>query len=84
MKKYIHIVVFSFAILVQLINAQSAKNLSVHILGTTNVNGEIDPCGWKKKPLGGLARKATIIDELVSANNEVAIVDAGNLFFKKD
>ena len=45
MKKYIHIVVFSFAMLVQLINAQTAENLSVHILGTTNVNGETDPCG---------------------------------------
>ena len=84
MKIYINIVVFSFAMLVSLINAQTAESVSVHILGTTNVNGETDPCGWKKKPLGGLARKATIVDELVSSNNEVAIVDAGNLFFKKD
>ena len=45
MKKYIHIVVLSVAMLVELINAQTAENLSVHILGTTNVNGETDPCG---------------------------------------
>jgi len=45
MKIYIHIVVFSFAMLVELINAQTTENLSVHILGTTNVNGETDPCG---------------------------------------
>ncbi len=45
MKKYIHIVVLSIAMLVQFINAQTAENLSVHILGTTNVNGETDPCG---------------------------------------
>ncbi len=45
MKKYIHIIVFSFSILVQPINAQTLENLSVHILGTTNVNGETDPCG---------------------------------------
>jgi hypothetical protein len=45
MKKYIHILVLSVAMLVQLINAQTAENLSVHILGTTNVNGETDPCG---------------------------------------
>ena len=45
MKKYIHIIVFSFSILVQLINAQTSESLSVHILGTTNVNGETDPCG---------------------------------------
>lgn len=45
MKIYIYILVFSFSILVQSINAQTAENLSVHILGTTNVNGETDPCG---------------------------------------
>ena len=45
MKKYINIVVLSFAILVSLINAQTAESISVHILGTTNVNGETDPCG---------------------------------------
>ena len=45
MIKYIHVAVFSFAILVQLIDAQTRENLSVHILGTTNVNGETDPCG---------------------------------------
>jgi len=45
MKIYINIIVFSFAMMVQLINAQTAENLSVHILGTTNVNGETDPCG---------------------------------------
>ena len=45
MKKYIHIIVLTVAMLVQLINAQTAENLSVHILGTTNVNGETDPCG---------------------------------------
>ena len=57
----------------------------ITILGTTNVHGEIDPCGWKKKPLGGLARKATIIDEVRSEiNGEPIVVDAGNLFFKKN
>jgi 2',3'-cyclic-nucleotide 2'-phosphodiesterase (5'-nucleotidase family) len=34
--------------------------------------------------LGGLARKATIIDEARKDGSEVVIVDAGNLFFKKD
>lgn len=44
-KKYINLVVFSFAMLVSLVNAQTAKSMSVHVLGTTNVNGETDPCG---------------------------------------
>ena len=56
----------------------------VHILGTTNVNGEIEPCGWKKKPLGGLARKSTVIDQIKATSEEFVVVDAGNLFFKKN
>ncbi len=34
--------------------------------------------------MGGLARKATVIDEVLQSGEPVAIVDAGNLFFKKD
>ena len=45
MGKYINMAVFSFAMLVSLINAQITESMSVHILGTTNVNGETDPCG---------------------------------------
>ena len=56
----------------------------ITILGTTNVHGEIDPCGWKKKPLGGLARKATIIENLSNQNINPIVLDAGDLFFKKD
>ena len=37
-----------------------------------------------KKPLGGLARKATIIDNLRSEGFDVLILDAGNLLFKKE
>ena len=62
--------------------ADSDSFSEIVILSTTNVHGEIDPCGWKKKPLGGLARKATIIDEIKSEGNNPIIVDAGNLFFK--
>ena len=53
-------------------------------MATANVHNETDPCGWKKKPLGGLARKATIIDNLRSEGFDVLILDAGNLLFKKD
>ena len=34
--------------------------------------------------MGGLARKATIIDELIEETPDLFIVDAGNLFFKKE
>ena len=55
---------------------------TISIIATANVHGETDPCGWKKKPLGGLARKATIIEQYNS--NDIYIVDAGNLFFKSE
>jgi len=60
------------------------KNEQIVIIGTTNVHGEIDPCGWKKKPLGGLARKATVISELINNNEDPIILDAGDLYFKKE
>ena len=34
--------------------------------------------------MGGLARKATIIEQLISSNQKPIIVDAGDLFFKND
>lgn len=56
----------------------------IRLVLTSNVNGETDPCGWKKKPMGGLARKSTIIKDLKSEGHDVIVADAGNLFFKKD
>ena len=73
---------YSFLILL-IITIQPLFSDSVSLIVTTNVHGEVDPCGWPKKPLGGLARKATIIDELKEKGKEPIILDAGNLFFKK-
>ena len=56
---------------------------TISIIATANVHGETDPCGWKKKPLGGLARKATILEQYNNENN-FYVVDAGNLFFKSE
>ena len=65
-----------------LVGAEEAKK--IRIVSTANVHGETDPCGWKKKPLGGLARKATVIDRLRTEGFDVLILDAGNLLFKKE
>ena len=79
MIKYYIIFIFTFV----LADIKQPDNM-ITILGTTNVLGEIDPCGWKKKPLGGLARKATVIENLINNNESPIIVDAGDLYFKKD
>ena len=81
MKKYFWMI---FLILIQTGLAEMAASKQIRIVSTANVHGETDPCGWKKKPLGGLARKATVIDELRSEGFDVVILDAGNLLFKKE
>jgi len=63
---------------------ESIGNNVLTIIGTTNVHGEVDPCGWKKKPLGGLARKATILEQLNNEGINPLILDAGDLLFKKN
>ena len=79
MKKYI-LVLISFSILLGSFSSDGV----IKLILTSNVNGETDPCGWKKKPMGGLARKSTIINNLKNKGNAIIVADAGNLFFKKD
>ena len=54
------------------------------IYATTNVAGEIEPCGWKKKPLGGLARKSAVLNSAKNKKSDIFVLDAGYLFFKKN
>ena len=76
--KYLLLLLFSLNILL----SNTGNFSEIVILSSTNVHGEIEPCGWKKGPLGGLARKATIVDGIKSEGYNPIIVDAGNLFFK--
>ena len=71
-------------VILQVGTIEATESKKIRIVSTANVHGETDPCGWKKRPLGGLARKATVIDELRSEGFDVIILDAGNLLFKKD
>ena len=77
--------ILTILLLFQFIYSQNIQdNNKITLIVTTNVHGEIEPCGWPKKPLGGLARKATIISELIDERIDPIIFDAGNLFFKKN
>ena len=51
---------------------------------SADVKGETEPCGWKKKPAGGLARKCTVVSNSIQEGFNTLILDAGNLFFKQD
>ena len=48
---------------------------------TGSVHGQLDPCGWKKKPLGGLSRKLVSINTMRQEGSAPVILDAGDLFF---
>ena len=77
LKKIIILFLYSFLF------GSISEPFNLQIIATTNNNGEIEPCGWKKKPLGGLARKATIVDSKKEQYENLLVLDAGNLFFKK-
>ena len=51
------------------------------IIHSSNIRGETEPCGWPKNPLGGLARKASIIDNENADSLDVLFFDTGDLFF---
>jgi len=53
-------------------------NVTVRIVATTANNGELEQCGCKKNPKGGLARRATLIDTLRAETPDLLLLDAGN------
>ena len=60
------------------------KNGNATIVITGNVHSQLDPCGWKNNPTGGLPRKSSYIKSLENEGKDPMILDAGNLFFSKN
>lgn len=54
----------------------------ITFLVTTNVRGQLDPCGWKANPLGGLPRRATYISEVKDSGVDPILLDAGDALFE--
>ena len=46
-----------------------------------SVHGQLDPCGWKKNPLGGLSRRIIKINEMKENGVDPLVLDAGDIFF---
>jgi 2',3'-cyclic-nucleotide 2'-phosphodiesterase (5'-nucleotidase family) len=65
-----------FALLI--LAAPAANAAEVTLLYNGSVHAELHDCGCKSKPLGGLARRAALI-EAVETADDVLLVDAGNL-----
>ncbi len=58
---------------------KTPEPVTLNILYTGNVNGELERCGCAEKQLGGVARRKTIIDRL--REEPALLVDAGDLLF---
>ena len=58
--------------------APAAEAADVSLLYNGSVRAEMKDCGCKSLPLGGLARRAALI-ESISQDREVLLIDAGNL-----
>ena len=52
------------------------------MLVTTNVRGQLDSCGWKANPLGGLPRRLTYINQLREGGVDPVLLDAGDALFE--
>ena len=60
--------------------ADSFKETEIKLVLTGSVHGQLDPCGWKKNPLGGLSRKYVKIKEMREHGENPIILDAGDMF----
>ena len=62
---------------------KSLKLSKIKMVLTGSVHGQLDPCGWKKNPLGGLSRKSMVLKEMRKNGESPLVLDAGDMFFSK-
>ena len=61
---------------------QNLLNGKLTIVYSGNIGGEINPCGCRI-PLGGFARRSTVINEIRKETSNVLILDSGALLYPK-
>lgn len=59
-------------------------SFSATLIYSNDVLGEIEPCGCRNNPMGGMARKANFLKRHSEKGPEVIQVDAGDLLFSSD
>jgi hypothetical protein len=64
-------------------NSLDEKKESLKILFTGNINAELEPCGCRQFPLGGINHMHGLISEL-NKKSEFIFVDSGDAFFKQN
>ena len=74
-------ILFIGLIIVGCTKQESNENL-LTMLVTTNVRGQLDPCGWKANPLGGLPRRFSYINQVKDSGIDPILLDAGDALFE--
>ena len=59
--------------------AVSSASHAITLIHTNDILGEIEPCGCRTNPLGGMARQANLLKQI--KDPEVILIDAGDLLF---
>jgi hypothetical protein len=59
--------------------ATAERGTVIALLYASNMQGEYEHCGCPSHPLGGLVRRATVIDRARGQSDGVLIVDAGDM-----
>ncbi len=75
-----HLCLLSVLILTSQITFAANQQWAVEIAYTGNLNGELEPCGCTAEgDLGGILRRATVIEGIRTANPNSFIISAGGL-----
>src|SRR6476620_10581535 len=56
------------------------RGAAIALLYSSNLGGDYEQCGCPVHPLGGVARRATVIDRARAEADAVLVLDAGDLF----
>lgn len=54
------------------------------IIHSNDVLGEVEPCGCRSNPLGGVVRKENFLKKIREKDSSIVQLDAGDLFFPSD
>jgi len=62
------------------ISCHAEKENEITLVYTTSVRGEYASCGCPRHPLGGISKRAYLVEQL-RRNGNVIVLDSGDLFF---
>jgi len=63
--------------------AEPPRGNQISLLYASNLGGDYEQCGCPVHPLGGVARRATVIDRARAAADATLVLDAGDLFLPR-